>query len=67
MPDMDGITLWRTLRERHPELVNHMALVTGDTLSANIAPLIAETGLPCLEKPFQPEEVLQMAARIEVQ
>ncbi|MDD2762281.1 MAG: PAS domain S-box protein, partial [Methylomonas sp.] len=66
MPDMDGITLWRTLRDRHPELVKHMALVTGDTLSANIAPLIAETGLPCLEKPFLPEEILQLAARIEV-
>lgn len=66
MPDMDGITLWRTLRDRRPELVKHMALVTGDTLSANIAPLIAETGLPCLEKPFMPEEVLQLAARIEV-
>lgn len=66
MPDMDGITLWRTLRERRPELVKHMALVTGDTLSANIAPLIAETGLPCLEKPFLPEEVLLLATRIEV-
>lgn len=65
MPGMDGITLWRTLRERHPGLAGHMALITGDTLSANIAPLIAETGLPCLEKPFLPEEVLQLAARIE--
>ncbi|MCX7098440.1 MAG: response regulator [Methylococcales bacterium] len=66
MPDMDGITLWRTLRLRHPGLVSHMALITGDTLSASIAPLIAETGLPYLEKPFLPEEVLQLAARIEV-
>jgi len=65
MPDMDGISLWRTLKARHPELAGHMALVTGDTLSANIAPLIAETGLPCLEKPFLPEEVLLLAARIE--
>ena len=65
MPDMDGITLWRKLKECHPELVKHMALITGDTLSASIAPLIAETGLPYLEKPFLPEEVLQLAARIE--
>lgn len=65
MPDMDGITLWRTLKTRYPKLAGHMALVTGDTLSANIAPLLAETGLPCLEKPFLPEEVLLLAARIE--
>lgn len=66
MPDMDGISLWRAVNEKHPELVKHMALVTGDTLSANIAPLIAETGLPCLEKPFLPDEVLMLAAKIEV-
>ncbi len=54
MPDMDGITLWRTLRQRHPDLIQHMALITGDTLSISIAPLIAETGLPYLEKPFLP-------------
>jgi CheY-like chemotaxis protein len=65
MPDMDGITLWRTLRTRYPEVVKHMALITGDTLSASIAPLLAETGLPYLEKPFLPEEVLQLAVRIE--
>lgn len=65
MPDMDGITLWRALRNRHPQLIRHMALVTGDTLSAGIAPLLAETGLPCLEKPFSPDEVLTLAAKIE--
>ncbi|HSD37568.1 MAG TPA: ATP-binding protein [Rhodocyclaceae bacterium] len=65
MPDMDGITLWRTIRERWPALVGHMAFVTGDTLSARIAPLLEETQCPCLEKPFLPEDVLMLAARIE--
>lgn len=65
MPEMDGISLWRNIKSRYPNLAKHMALVTGDTLSANIAPLLAETGLPYLEKPFLPEEVLSLAARIE--
>ena len=67
MPDMDGITLWRAIRERWPAMVEHMAFVTGDMLSAHIAPLLDETGLPCLEKPFLPEDVLMLAARIEAQ
>ena len=65
MPDMDGLALWRALRKQYPDVVRHMAFVTGDTLSSSIAPFIAETGLPCLEKPFSPEEVLQLAVRIE--
>lgn len=66
MPDMDGITLWKKLQKNHPNLIKHMAFITGDTLSTSIAPLIAETGLPYLEKPFSPEDVLQLAARIEL-
>ena len=66
MPDMDGITLWKKLQKNYPNLIKHMAFITGDTLSTSIAPLIAETGLPYLEKPFSPEDVLQLAARIEL-
>lgn len=66
MPDMDGITLWKKLQKNYPNLTKHMAFITGDTLSTSITPLIAETGLPYLEKPFSPEDVLQLAARIEL-
>jgi CheY-like chemotaxis protein len=66
MPDMDGPALWRTLRERHPDLARRMAFITGDTLSASIAPFLEETGLPWLEKPFTPEQLLALVARIEV-
>ncbi|MGB7933765.1 MAG: PAS domain S-box protein [Gammaproteobacteria bacterium] len=66
MPDMDGPALWRALKERHPDLVNRTAFITGDTLSASIAPFLRETGLPWLEKPFTPEQLLALVARIEV-
>jgi two-component system NtrC family sensor kinase len=65
MPDMDGPSLWRELKARHPELARHMAFITGDTLSASIAPFLKETGLPWLEKPFTPEQLLALVARIE--
>jgi CheY-like chemotaxis protein/anti-sigma regulatory factor (Ser/Thr protein kinase) len=66
MPDMDGPALWRALKDRHPELVRKMAFITGDTLSASIAPFLKETGLPWLEKPFTPEQLLALVARIEM-
>jgi DNA-binding NtrC family response regulator len=65
MPGLDGPALWRKLQEKHPALVRRMAFVTGDTLSASITPFLKETGLPCLEKPFTPEQVLELMARIE--
>ncbi|HEU0202113.1 MAG TPA: ATP-binding protein [Burkholderiaceae bacterium] len=65
MPDLDGPALWRALREKHPRLLPHLAFVTGDTLSASVAPFLRETGLPSLEKPFTPDEVLSLVARIE--
>jgi PAS domain S-box-containing protein len=65
MPDLDGPALWRTLREERPELARRMAFITGDTLSATVEPFLKSTGLPWLEKPFTPEQVLELVARVE--
>jgi two-component system NtrC family sensor kinase len=66
MPDMDGPALWRELKSRFPELSRRTAFITGDTLSASIAPFLQQTGQPWLEKPFTPEQVLELIARTEV-
>jgi DNA-binding NtrC family response regulator len=66
MPDMDGPALWRELKDRHPGLAQRMAFITGDTLSASVVPFLKETGLPWLEKPFTPEQLLALIARIEM-
>ncbi|MFT3665225.1 ATP-binding protein [Piscinibacter sp.] len=65
MPDMDGPAFWRALQARHPQMLRHLAFVTGDTLSASVAPFLRETGLPSLDKPFTPDEVLELVAQIE--
>jgi len=65
MPDLDGPGLWYLIKRHHPELVARTAFVTGDTLSAAIAPFLKETGAPLLEKPFTPEQVLALVARLE--
>ena len=67
MPDMDGPAFWRTLNDRYPNLAQRTAFITGDTLSASIAPFLKETGQPWLEKPFTPEQVLELVARIDTE
>lgn len=66
MPDMDGPALWSELKSQHPNLARRVGFITGDTLSASITPFLKETGRPWLEKPFTPEQVLELIARIEV-
>ncbi len=65
MPGMDGPSFWREMRRRHPDLSKHLAFVTGDTFSASVEPFLRETGQPWLEKPFTPESVLALAAKLE--
>jgi PAS domain S-box-containing protein len=65
MPDLDGPGLWRELKQQHPVLLQHTAFITGDTLSAGVAPFLKETGAPLLEKPFTTEQVLALVARLE--
>jgi PAS domain S-box-containing protein len=65
MPDTDGPALWRELQQHYPHLARRTAFITGDTLSASIAPFLKDSDQPCLEKPFLPEDVLALAADLE--
>ncbi|WP_341675575.1 PAS domain S-box protein [Niveibacterium sp. SC-1] len=58
MPGMDGVALWRHVRERVPELAQRMLFVTGDTLSDGARGFLRETSCPCVEKPFAPDELV---------
>ncbi|MEW8026501.1 MAG: response regulator, partial [Candidatus Thiodiazotropha sp.] len=62
MPDMDGPALWRVLQQDYPDLAARTAFITGDTLSASISPFLRATARPWLEKPFTPEQVLELVA-----
>jgi CheY-like chemotaxis protein len=62
MPQMNGMGLYHRLRELRPALAPRFIVVTGGALGGVIAAFLDETGLPCLEKPFAPAEVRQLAA-----
>jgi hypothetical protein len=57
---MDGIMLYDELCKHHPELVERLAFITGDTLSPNLAEFLKRTGIPYLAKPFAPRQVTEL-------
>ena len=65
LPERDGQTLFRDLRQRWPEQAHRVLFITGDTLSASVQTFLKESGRPFLPKPFGIEE-LQQAVREEL-
>ena len=65
MPHLDGIGFYHALQRKRPDMIDRLAFITGDTLGAEIQSFIAETGSPCLEKPFLPDDVLRFLSEIE--
>lgn len=57
MPGLDGPTLYRRIRAEHPRLARRTVFITGDTLSGPAAAFLAESGVPCVEKPFRPPQI----------
>jgi CheY-like chemotaxis protein len=58
MPDIDGASLWREVRQRRPALARRMLFVTGDTLSPSARQFLDGTRCPSLNKPFSKTELL---------
>jgi PAS domain S-box-containing protein len=62
MPNLGGLELYHRLKQLKPDLARRFIVVTGDTLSGAVRAFLDDTGLPCLEKPFNPDEVRELAA-----
>jgi len=59
MPGMDGPTLYRRLAAEHPDLLRRMLFITGDSLSPDLTAFLTETGVPVIEKPYDPHDVVR--------
>jgi DNA-binding response OmpR family regulator len=64
LPGITGIELYEKLKISQPELSLHTIFITGDTMNVDIQLFIKESGMPCLVKPFAPEELVKAVKKI---
>ncbi len=64
MPVLDGVEFYRALERRFPQLCRRLIFVTGDLLDPEKRSFLASTGAPCLEKPFDLDEVRRVVDRL---
>lgn len=53
MPGVDGMALYRMLRDVESPAVNNFIVATGDQVAVEVAAFLAETRLHVIEKPFE--------------
>jgi PAS domain S-box-containing protein len=58
MPDVTGMDLYESVRERHPGLQDRFVFMTGGAFSPRAQRFLAETTNRCLDKPFALEQLL---------
>jgi two-component system NtrC family sensor kinase len=64
MPDMDGPAFYRELERSHPDLARRVVFMTGDVHTASVREFLETAAAPTLAKPFEPDEVRRVAARV---
>lgn len=60
MPEMDGEQLFAAIQSNHPDMVNHIAFITGNDLSEQTKAFLDTCNRPYLGKPFIPDEVAEL-------
>jgi two-component system NtrC family sensor kinase len=63
MPGLDGPDLYKVLGKTHPRLLSRFVFLTGDTLNPESREFVQQTGVPCLGKPFDFDEVYRVIGR----
>lgn len=62
MPNMNGEQFYSSIKDHHPSIAEKFALVTGDIMRSEVSDFLEVSGIPYLEKPVAPDELLNLAA-----
>lgn len=60
MPGLDGRVFFKRAADLSPGHARSMAFITGDTMSSDVAGFFENTGVPYLEKPVSPTELVTL-------
>jgi CheY-like chemotaxis protein len=61
---VDGGDVHAWLREHRPELVPRMLFITGDIVNEETRRVLEKTGVPCIEKPFRVNELINAVRKV---
>jgi DNA-binding NtrC family response regulator len=57
---MNGAEVHEWIRVHRPEMQQRMILMSGDTANSKTQALLANSGIPCIEKPFRVEKLISI-------
>ncbi|MGA2427904.1 MAG: response regulator [Candidatus Acidiferrum sp.] len=60
---VNGAEVHAWIQENRPELCTRIILITGDTANSDTQALLAQSGTPCIEKPFRVQQLLTIVER----
>jgi len=58
---MGGSTRW--IQKNCPELKRRIILISGDTANSDTQAFLAQSGTPCIEKPFRVHQLISMVEK----
>ena len=57
---INGAEVHEWIRNHRPELQHRVILMSGDTANSKTQALLANSGIPCIEKPFRDEKLISV-------
>lgn len=64
MPGMAGEATYHAIVSRWPYLANHVAIMSGDTVTEDAVAWIRAVDVPVLSKPFETKELIETVTRL---
>jgi CheY-like chemotaxis protein len=60
---VNGAEVHAWIQRNRPELCARIILISGDTANSDTQALLAQSGTPCIEKPFRVQQLLTIVER----
>ena len=60
---VNGAEVHAWIQQNRPELCTRIILISGDTANSDTQALLAQSGTPCIEKPFRVQQLLSVVEK----
>jgi DNA-binding NtrC family response regulator len=64
MPIMNGIQLYEYMEQEHPELIEKVIFITGDSLGVVTKDFLERVNRPFLNKPYTPAQLIELIREV---